>query len=103
MASLELGMNAYNKNAHQDTYVARNVGGSVLSLQQAVIFELLNRCIGEPVPVDTIIAVLSAASDNECPTVGSIKVQIYRVRKKVAGHYKINTIWGSGYQMHRVR
>lgn len=88
--------------ADEIAVVVRNVGGSGLSTQQATIFALLNRKIGNPVPMATILTVLDAISMEDSPTVGSVKVQIHRVRKKIAGQYRIDTVIGVGYQMHPV-
>ena len=96
-------METCDKVADEVAVVVRNVGGSSLSTQQATIFALLNRKVGNPVPIATILTVLDAISMEDSPTVGSVKVQIHRVRKKVAGQYRIDTVIGVGYQMHPVR
>lgn len=77
----------------------QNLDHSELTEQQAIIFGLLNSEIGTPVPMAKIISDLGSICAGAEPTVGSVKVQIHRVRKKVSGHYRIETLVGKGYRM----
>ena len=75
----------------------------IFSAQQLVIFSLLKNPAGKVVSISEIIDALKEANPTENPSVSSVKVQIHRIRKKIAAHYKIKTIWYLGYKMDPIR
>lgn len=83
----------------QEDVLVQGADRMIFSTQQFIIFTLLKHRKGQAVPICAIIDVLTAVNPSERPSVSSVKVQIHRVRKKVEGHYRIKTIWRSGYKM----
>lgn len=70
-----------------------------LSPQQATIFALLHRCLGQTVRFGAILAVVDAAAGSVTASPPTLKVQITHLRNRLAGHFTITNVWGVGYRM----
>lgn len=83
----------------QDEPLQRDVGGVMLAPQQAIIFAMLNRYIGQGVSKERIWRAIAAGRPNEGPDIGVVSVQVLRMRRLLRGQYRIETVWGFGYRM----
>jgi DNA-binding response OmpR family regulator len=85
----------------QDEPIEREVCGRRLTPQQALVFAMLKRNMGHLIHRDRILAMLTAgqiAADVNTTT-NSAAVVICGLRKLLAGHFEIETIWRTGYRM----
>lgn len=96
-------MEDYEVLQERDVELLHSNSQIIFSAQQLVIFTLLRNPVGKVVSISEIIDALKEANPTENPSVSSVKVQIHRIRKKIAAHYKIKTIWYSGYKMDPIR
>ena len=86
----------------QDEPLQRDVNGVRLTPQQAIIFAMLNRNIGQNVSRERIWNAISAGRPNAGPDIAAVNVQICMMRKLLRGQYRIENIWGFGYRMEAV-
>ena len=86
----------------QDEPLQRRVGDATLTPQQAIIFAILKRYLGEEVSRERIWHAIAAGRPDTGPDIKSVDVQICVMRKLLHGQYRIETIWAFGYRMEAV-
>lgn len=74
-----------------------DVGGVHLTRQQAAIFAVLNRRIGRPVSIDTIMAVMDASKGDATANPYMVRTHISHLRRKLRGKYRITVRYSEGY------
>lgn len=85
----------------QDQGVARFVGGVRLTPCQSVIFAVLERNIGRMVPRETLLTAIQAGQPDARSGPKVIDVHMVKIRRLLRGQYRIETVWGTGFRMHR--
>lgn len=101
--ALEYALNAYEDLAGAlDEKPMGEIGSVRLTKQQSQIFDILHNRIGTAVSLNGLLSVMTAGSPTSEAGVGSLRVQIGRMREKLAGHFTIKTIHGGGYILERV-
>lgn len=102
LEALEYALNAYEELAGglSERPMAQ-IGNLRLTKQQSQIFDILHNRIGTAVSLNGLLSVMTAGSPTSEAGAGSLRVQIGRMREKLAGHYTIQTIYGGGYLMEK--
>lgn len=98
--ALEYALNAYEELAGGLSERPRaEIGAVRLTKQQSQIFDILHNRIGMAVSLNGLLSVMTAGSPTSDASVVSLRAQVCHMRKKLAGHFTIQTIYGGGYLM----
>lgn len=100
LEALEYALNAFEDLAgHLGESHLLEVGDVRLTRQQSQIFAVLHKNLGKAVSLGGLLSVMSAGSPTSETSFGSLRAQIFFMRRKLAGHFTIQSIYNGGYSM----
>lgn len=100
---LEYALACWEMLTGQDEAPTRIVNGVKLTPREATLLALLKSRAGRIVSAGSIMAVFDANSADANSSPGSVKAHVCYLRKKVAGEFRIRTVWGHGYVLEAVQ